>query len=115
MLAWLRKILGLDGGLTKAALNLDDDQRQNLTTFSMMAGEVSLLAAIALLVYVLRYSWPASVIQAHSALIISGLFNVVYGLLVLMAIQTAAKAAIALGGKIKAALGNASVEAESGQ
>lgn len=101
MFSWIRKTLGLNA-----------DERQNLTTYSVMAGEVSLLAAVGLLVYLLRYSWPASIIQAHASELISGLFNVVYGLLILMGVQTAAKAAIALGGKIKAAFGSASVEAE---
>jgi hypothetical protein len=101
-------------GWIKSALGLNPEERQNLTTFSVMAGEVSLLAAIALLVYVLRYSWPAKILENNASALISGLFNVVYGLLGLLAIQTAAKAAIALGGKIKATLpGGTSVEAES--
>lgn len=102
MFGWIRNSLGLN-----------PEERQNLTTYSVMAGEVSLLAAIGLLLYVLRYSWPAAIVQAHASELISGLFNVVYGLLGLLGIQTAAKAAIALGGKIKAAFGGASVEAES--
>ena len=103
MFGWIKKSLGLNA-----------DERQNLTTFSVMAGEVSLLAAIGLLVYVLRYSWPDAILTANAGSLISGLFNVVYGLLGLLAIQTAAKAAIALGGKIKATLpGGTSVEAES--
>jgi hypothetical protein len=106
MLRWIRNVM------SRKALGLNDDERQNLTTLSLMLGEVALTVAIGLLVYVLRYSWPDAIIAANATVLISGLFNVVYGLLILMGIQIAAKAAIAVGGKIKAAFGGASVEAE---
>ena len=94
-------------------LNLNPDQRQNVTTFSMMAGEVSLLLAIGLLVYVLRYSWPDKILEANAGPLISGLFNVVYGLLGLMLVQTVGKVSIAIGGKLKATIMGNTVEADS--
>lgn len=109
MLEWIKSLF------SRKSLTLVDDERQNLTTFSMMAGEVSLLVAIGLLVWVLRYSWPAEILKEHAGALIDGLFKVVFGLLALMGLQTFGKVVIAIGGKIKAAAFGASLEAESEQ
>jgi hypothetical protein len=97
----------------RPALSLNDEERQNLTTYSMMGGVIALTFGVGLLLYVLRYSWPAEVVLNHAALLIGGLFNVSYGLLGLMAIMVIAQAVIAIGGKMKASFGGASIEAEA--
>lgn len=107
MLSWIKSIF------SRKALSLNDDERQNLTTFGMFGGVMALTVAIGLLVYVQRYSWPAEIVTAHAAALIGGLFNVIYGLLILMAIMIIAQAVIAIGGKMKAAFGGASIEAEA--
>lgn len=97
---------------SRRSLSLNDDERQNLTTYSMMGGAMSLTLAIALLVYVQRYSWPAEIVAAHAGALIGGLFNVIFGCLILMAIMIIAQAVIAIGGKMKASAFGASIEAE---
>lgn len=95
------------------ALSLNDDERQNLTTYSMMAGAMVLTILIAVMVWMLRYSWTTVLLAAHAERIIDGLFWIAYGLLGLMAVQIIAQAVIAIGGKMKASLGAASIEAEA--
>lgn len=107
MLSWLRKLN------PRPTLKLSDDERQNLTTFTMIGGVMALTVAIGLLLYVLRYSWPAEVVLAHAEQLIAGLFNVSYGILTLMAIMVVAQAVIAIGGRMKASIGAASIEAEA--
>lgn len=94
-------------------LNLTDEQRQTLTTWAMLGGLAALTVAVGLLVYVLRYSWPVEVLVANAPVLIAGLFNVIYGVLALMGVMIVATAVIAIGGKMKASFGTASIEAEA--
>lgn len=94
-------------------LGLNDDQRQNLTTLSMMGGTIALTAVTAGILWMIRYSWPTHILTMHAGAIIDGLFNLSYGLLALMAVQIVAQAVIAIGGKMKAGFGPASIEASS--
>lgn len=105
MLRWIKTIF------SRQTLSLNDDERQNLTTFSMMSGAMALTGAIALLVYMQRYSWPEKIVHDHAALLIGGMFNVIYGCLGLMGIMIIAQAVISIGGWIKAAFLGASLEA----
>lgn len=107
MIGWVRKIF------SRTALGLNDDERQNLTTLSMMGGAMAMTVGIGLLVYVLRYSWPAAIVVAHAALIIGGLINVIYGCLALMAVMIVAQAVIAIGGKMRASAFGAEIEASA--
>jgi hypothetical protein len=97
----------------KPRLDLNDEERQALTTWAMLGGVAALTFAVGLMVYVLRYSWPESIVAAHAPLLIGGLFNVVYGLLGMMVVMIVAQAVIAIGGKMKASIGAASIEAEA--
>lgn len=90
-------------------LDLNDDQRQALTTWSMMAGTMALTVAVGVMVYVQKYSWPIE----FAPVLIEGFFNIIYGLLALMAIQIVAQAVIAIGGRIKGSFGGATIEAEA--
>jgi hypothetical protein len=102
MLSWL-----------KPRLNLNDEERQSLTTWAMLGGVAALTFAVGLMVYVLRYSWPAAVVAAEAKTLIAGLFNVTYGLLALMAVMIVAQAVIAIGGKMRASFGGAEIEASA--
>lgn len=93
--------------------NMNDEQRQTLTTWAMMGGVAALTFAVGLMVYVLRYSWPVDILSANAGALIAGLFNVVYGLLGLMGVMILAQAVIAIGGKMKASAFGTSIEAES--
>jgi hypothetical protein len=105
-MGWLRNALC-------AMINLNDDQRQTMTTWSMLGGAIASTGVIAGLIYIMRYSWPDAIIQLHAALIIGGLFNVIYGFMGLVGIMVIAQAVIAIGGKMKASFGGASLEAEA--
>ena len=94
-------------------LGLNEEERQTLTTWAMLGGVAALTIAVGLLVYVLRYSWPDVILAANATALISGLFHVVFGLLVLMGVMIVAQAVIAIGGKMKASFGGASIEAEA--
>jgi len=107
MLRWIENLF------SRATLSMNDDERQNLTTLSMMGGAMALTVAIGLLVYVLRYSWPEVIVAANAPAIITGLIHIIFGCLALMAIMIVAQAVIAIGGKMKASFGGASVEAEA--
>ena len=92
-------------------LRLSGDERQNLTTYSMMGGTMALTVAIGLLVWVLRYSWPEAVVVSHAAAMMNYLFYIILAFIGLQAVQVVAQAVIAIGGRMKASFGGASVEA----
>lgn len=92
-------------------LSLTDDERQNLTTFSLMGGIVALTGVIALLVYVLLNFWPKAIVNEQAVLLMGYLYHIILGLLALQGIQILTQAAIALGGFLKASFGGASIEA----
>lgn len=102
MLKWLRQ-----------ALQLDPNQRQNITTFSMMGGTMALTVVIGLLVWVLRYSWPEAVAVSLAAVIADYLFKIIMAFIGLQAVQIFAQAAIAIGGKIGGKIGLDGVEVEA--
>jgi hypothetical protein len=107
MLEWIKSLF------SRKSIQLNDDERQGLTTLSMMAGAMAGTGATALLVWVLRYSWPEAVANANAALLMGYLFHIILAVLGIVAIQIIAQATIAIGGKIKAAAFGASVEAET--
>lgn len=94
-------------------LNLSDDERQNLTTYSMMGGAMALTVAIGILIWVLRYSWPEAIVAAHAIVIMDYLFKIICGLMALQAVMIVAQAVIAIGGKMRASFGGAEIEAEA--
>jgi len=94
-------------------LGLNEEERQTLTTWAMLGGVAALTVAVGLLVYVLRYSWPAAVLAANASTLIAGLFNVVFGLLGLMGVMIVAQAVIAIGGRMSAEFWGAKINAES--
>lgn len=94
-------------------LSLNRDERQNLTTLSMMGGAMAMTVAIGILVWIVRYSWPAQTLLQLAPAILDGLFNVIYGMLAMTAIMVVTQAAIALGGKVKGKFGPAELEANN--
>lgn len=90
-------------------LDLTDDQRQTLTTWSMMGGTMALTLSVAILVWIQRVSWPIE----YAPVLIDGFFHIIFGLLALMGIQIIAQAVIAIGGRLKGSFGGASFEAEA--
>lgn len=94
-------------------LSLNDDERQNLTTYSMMGGAMALTVALGILVWVLRFSWPESIVISLAPQLADYLFWVIMAIIGLQAIMIIAQAVIAIGGKMKASFGGASIEAEA--
>lgn len=103
-LAWL--------GLNRL-MGMNLSQRQNLTTLSMMGGAMAMTLAVGILVWIVRYSWPTDVMVTLAPAILDGLFNVIYGMLMMMGIMVITQASIALGGKIKGKFGPAELEAST--
>lgn len=94
-------------------LRLTDDERQNLTTYSMMCGTMALTVAIGLLVWVLRYSWPEAIALALASTIADYLFKIIMAFIGLQAVQVIAQAVIAIGGRMSAEFAGAKIEAEA--
>jgi len=94
-------------------LNLNPDERQNLTTLSLMGGAMAMTGFVAILVWIVRYSWSNELLVSLAPAILEGLFNVVYGMLAMMGIMIVTQAAIALGGKVKGKFGPAEIEAST--
>jgi hypothetical protein len=99
--------------MLKRLLGLNDDERQNLTTLSMMFGTMALTVVLAGMTWLQRFGWSHEVIVQNAPALIDGFFNLSFGVLGLMGIMIVAQAVIAIGGKLKGALGPASFEAEA--
>lgn len=94
-------------------LSLNPDERQNLTTLSLMGGAMAVTVFVGVLVYLARYSWPEELLPALAPAILDGMFNVIYGMLAMMGVMIVTQAAIALGGKVKGKFGPAEIEAST--
>lgn len=93
-------------------LNLNDDQRQNLTTYAMMGGAMVFTIITGILVWIIRYSWPKELLPVLGAKILDHLAWVAFGTLGLVGILVIAMATIAIGGRISAKLGAAEFKSE---
>ena len=92
-------------------LSLNPNERQNLTTLALMGGAMAMTVLVGVLVWIVRYSWTTELVQRLAPEILSGLFNVIYGMLAMTGIMIVTQASIALGGKVKGKFGPAELEA----
>lgn len=94
-------------------LNLNDDQRQNLTTWSMLGGAMAFTILTAVMVYIIRWSWPKEVMVALAPVILDKLAWIAFGTLGLVGVMVVAMATIAVGGRLRGKAGMFEIEAET--
>lgn len=94
-------------------LNLKDEQRQSLTTWSMLGGAVAMTVCVGALVWIIRYSWPDALLASLAPKILDHLAWLAFGCLALVGVMVVAQATIAMGGKFKAKFGGAEFEAQA--
>lgn len=104
---WFRYIF------SRKALGLDPEERQTMTTYSMLGGAIVMTFIVAILVWIVRWSWPKELLFALAPEILNGLFWITYGCLGLMAVMIIAQATIAVGGRFKGKIGPAEFSAET--
>ena len=93
------------------ALNLTPNQRQNLTTLSLMGGAMAMTVCVGALIYILRYSWPPEILKDLAPAILDDISWIAFGCLFLVGVMVIAQASIAVGGRFRGRLGPAEVEA----
>lgn len=94
-------------------LNLNDDQRQNLTTWSMLGGAIVFTVLTAVMVYIIRWSWPKEIMLALAPVILDKLAWIAFGTLGLVGVMVVAMATIAVGGRLRGKVGVFEIEAET--
>lgn len=104
---WLRRIF------SRTSLGMDDDERQNLTTLSMMGGAMVMTGLISVMVWIIRWSWPDELLADLAPAILDHLAWITFGAMGLMAVMIIAQATIAVGGRFKAKLGPAEFAGET--
>lgn len=97
----------------KLNLDMTDEQRQTLTTWSMLGGAIAMTLFQTILLLVIRYSWPEPLQQQLAPEILKAVTEISFGCLVMMGIMVVAQATIAIGGKVKGKIGMAEFEADT--
>lgn len=94
-------------------LNLNDEQRQTLTTWSMLGGAGVFTVLTGVLVWIIRWSWPKEIMVALAPTILDKLAWITFGSLGLVAVMIVTMATIAVGGRVKAKVMGQEFEAET--
>lgn len=106
MRQWIKSVF------SRRTLDLGENERQSVAQFSMLGGAMAFTVATALIIYILRYSWPDAVVNANAAILMGYFYHLAIGGLVLIGIHVLTQAAIAIGGKISAEFAGAKFAAE---